>query len=168
MDEKAALKDFVSRLDSIIDKHGKKDYKEILQEVKQLKDMFNQRPKVEVTNLHKMPQPIVNVPQRMKIMRPDWMEEMITRIVKDLTPKEAPKKEEFKQDYNDDELGFIVDKSASKTYIGYAKPGSSESEPVWRIKLIREDKDKNTICEWADKNADFDNVWSRRSVLKYG
>lgn len=57
-------------------------------------------------------------------------------------------------------------------YNGEADPGSLDSQPVWRIKrttLIEPSSnlDVEVVVEWADGNAEFDNVWDDRLTLSY-
>ena len=55
----------------------------------------------------------------------------------------------------------------SVIYQGWAKQSTTTSEAKWRIK-------RTTISgslitdEWADSNANFDNVWDDRASLNYG
>ena len=52
-------------------------------------------------------------------------------------------------------------------YKGEAIPGSSISSPVWRIKKTTIAGDNDISDQWADGNADFDNIWSDRLTLSY-
>lgn len=63
----------------------------------------------------------------------------------------------------------IVDEANdTTTYVGYAKPGYADtSQANWKIKRIRI-SGTETIIEFADSNADFDNVWDDRASLDYG
>lgn len=51
-------------------------------------------------------------------------------------------------------------------YKGQANPGSSEASAVWRIKRLTITGD-DVVTEWADGNANFDNVWADRATLSY-
>ena len=59
---------------------------------------------------------------------------------------------------------FITDELL---YRGEAAPGSIESDPVWRIRKIAISLDGDVSEEWADGNANFDNVWADRLTLIY-
>lgn len=59
---------------------------------------------------------------------------------------------------------FITDELL---YRGEAAPGSIESDPVWRIRKIAISLDGDVSEEWADGNANFDNVWADRLALTY-
>ena len=59
---------------------------------------------------------------------------------------------------------FITDELL---YRGEADPGSIESDPVWRIRKITISLDGDVSEEWADGNANFDNVWADRLALTY-
>lgn len=59
---------------------------------------------------------------------------------------------------------FITDELL---YRGEAAPGSIESDPVWRIRKIAISLDGDVSEEWADGNANFDNVWADRLALIY-
>lgn len=59
---------------------------------------------------------------------------------------------------------FITDELL---YRGEAAPGSIESDPVWRIRKIAISLDGDVSEEWADGNANFDNVWADRLALFY-
>lgn len=54
----------------------------------------------------------------------------------------------------------------STTYIGEADPGSSESDPVWRIQKL-EFTGPDIDILWANGNSNFDNVWDDRTSLTY-
>lgn len=57
--------------------------------------------------------------------------------------------------------------SATLLYRGEAVPGTLESEAKWRIRRITIGADKDTTTEWADGDADFNNVWDDRLSLNY-
>lgn len=46
------------------------------------------------------------------------------------------------------------------------EPGPDEGDAVWRIYRITFDGNDSTK-QWADGNADFDNVWDDRASLDY-
>ena len=51
-------------------------------------------------------------------------------------------------------------------YLGEAAVGADTSAAVWRIKRITEVADDLTI-EFADGDAQLDNVWDNRTLLNY-
>lgn len=57
--------------------------------------------------------------------------------------------------------------SESLIYRGEAAPGSEESSPVWRIRRLTISVDDDVTEEWADGDANFDNVWADRIALNY-
>ena len=66
-----------------------------------------------------------------------------------------------------DNLTLIVDKNKDKnTYIGYAEPGTKESEEKWRIKCITVEG-RMTQSLFADGDTEFDNSWEDRTKLEY-
>lgn len=57
-------------------------------------------------------------------------------------------------------------------YNGEADPGSLDNQPVWRIKrttLIEPSTDLavEVVVEWADGDAEFDNIWDNHLSLPY-
>lgn len=52
-------------------------------------------------------------------------------------------------------------------YRGEALPGTGDAGATWRIRRITIGTDDDVTEEWADGNADFDNVWSDRLTLTY-
>lgn len=60
----------------------------------------------------------------------------------------------------------IDEESASVTYQGWAKMGSSPRDPVWRIRKITT-SGTETIITWANGNANFDNIWDQRANITY-
>jgi hypothetical protein len=54
----------------------------------------------------------------------------------------------------------------SITYVGQAAIGSSESDPVWRIRRIT-DTAGNLTLEYVDGNAEWDSVWDNRAGYSY-
>jgi hypothetical protein len=67
---------------------------------------------------------------------------------------------------NQNYVPVIDSASSTVTYIGYAIPGSLESNPVWQIKKL---VDSGTVTKMylADGNQNFDNIWSDRASLVY-
>lgn len=57
--------------------------------------------------------------------------------------------------------------TANLAYVGEALPGTLESAPSWRIKRLTLGLDDDVVTEWADGNANFDNVWNDRATLSY-
>ena len=51
------------------------------------------------------------------------------------------------------------------TYLGKAKPGSSQASAVWQAKKI--DGSSGTVITFADGNANFDNVATDLTALSY-
>lgn len=52
-------------------------------------------------------------------------------------------------------------------YKGYATPGVSGSQPLWRIVRLTINTEGDVTEEWADGDANFDNVWDNRGSLTY-
>jgi hypothetical protein len=66
---------------------------------------------------------------------------------------------------NDSPTRFdIIDEN--NVYLGWAEYGIDESEPLWKIKNI-----KNNGGIWSSKFGDgnelYDNVWNNRTILNY-
>lgn len=55
---------------------------------------------------------------------------------------------------------------ADTLYIGEAAIGSSEANPVWRIRKFITAGTVSSIY-WADGNLAFDNIWDNRTSLTY-
>lgn len=55
--------------------------------------------------------------------------------------------------------------SSTETYVGEAAPGSSQSDPVWRIKKV--DTSSGVTVTWAEGSSDFSNRWDQRLSLSY-
>jgi hypothetical protein len=56
--------------------------------------------------------------------------------------------------------------SATVTYTGYAPVGTLNASAGWAIQRVTVSGDVTTI-EWADGNANADNVWDNRAALSY-
>lgn len=56
--------------------------------------------------------------------------------------------------------------SDSITYLGYADPGTSNADALWQIKRVTTTGD-DLLIEYADGDANFDNVWNDRATLSY-
>ena len=52
-------------------------------------------------------------------------------------------------------------------YVGTAVPGSVDSDPVWRVVRYTVQTDGDVSSEYADGDADFDNVWNDHLTLTY-
>lgn len=52
-------------------------------------------------------------------------------------------------------------------YKGEADPGTLDSAGTWRIRRLTLNAESDVTEEWADGNADFDNVWSDHLTLTY-
>lgn len=61
----------------------------------------------------------------------------------------------------------IDEPSATVTYVGKTVPGNDTSDPSWQIQKISIDGTE-TIIEFADSDALFNNVWDDRASLAYG
>ena len=60
------------------------------------------------------------------------------------------------------------DTSGNITYIGFAKPGSTEDKPVWAIKKLEYDDNGNLVAiKWAEGNNNFDKIWNNRTTYSY-
>jgi hypothetical protein len=63
---------------------------------------------------------------------------------------------------------FAKDASSRIEYIGYATPGSAETDPVWFIKKLSYDAGGFQQDElFADGNASFDKLWTLRASYSY-
>lgn len=56
---------------------------------------------------------------------------------------------------------------SSIQYIGYAEPGEATSAASWQILRVTSTATSETI-EYADDDANFDNIWDNRESLSYG
>ena len=61
----------------------------------------------------------------------------------------------------------LVDTVGDIKYIGQADPGSSQSDPVWRIKRITFLADGDIETMWANGASNFDRVWDSRLTETY-
>jgi hypothetical protein len=55
---------------------------------------------------------------------------------------------------------------ATTTYIGFAPAGAALSAAVWLIQRLTT-SGPDTTLEFADGNAEFDNIWNDRAGLSY-
>jgi hypothetical protein len=60
----------------------------------------------------------------------------------------------------------VDEASGTVTYIGIASVGTLASEAKWQIYRMTI-SGTETIIEYADGNAEFDNVWNNRASLTY-
>lgn len=63
-------------------------------------------------------------------------------------------------------LAIRTEETGSTSYYGSAAPGTAAATAAWRICRITETDTTQTV-EWADGNANFDNVWANRASLSY-
>lgn len=68
--------------------------------------------------------------------------------------------------------GFITtteyDADGNPIYIGEANPGTGKGSAGWRIRKIIYDADGNiTDIQYADGDANFDNIWNNRASYSY-
>jgi hypothetical protein len=61
-------------------------------------------------------------------------------------------------------VDFITD---NELYKGEAAVGSSEADPLWRIRKLTIGLDSDVTEVWADGNANYDNVWADRLTYTY-
>lgn len=61
----------------------------------------------------------------------------------------------------------IDDTVSGVIYIGQALPGSSVSDPVWRIRKITEALDGDSSAQWAGATNEFVHAWTDRLTLAY-
>ena len=59
-----------------------------------------------------------------------------------------------------------LDDTGTVTYVGKADPGSATSAAVWSIFRMTETGD-DLVIEWADGDANPDNIWDNRASLTY-
>lgn len=57
--------------------------------------------------------------------------------------------------------------SDTTAYLGEAAVGSATSASAWRISKFTFSAEGDVIIEYADGNANFDNVWDNRTSLSY-
>ncbi len=58
------------------------------------------------------------------------------------------------------------DAGSGITYVGKAAVGSVTSDAVWQIQRLTETTG-DLVVQFADGNADFDNIWDNRASLSY-
>ena len=57
--------------------------------------------------------------------------------------------------------------SSTVTYVGKASVGAVAGAASWKIFRMTSDTDGDLVIEYADGNANFDNVWNDRASLTY-
>jgi len=57
--------------------------------------------------------------------------------------------------------------SSTVTYVGKAVVGASTAAAVWKVFRMTTASDGDLTIEYADGDADFDNVWDNRAGLSY-
>ena len=62
-------------------------------------------------------------------------------------------------------LTIRVDEGTTYNYYGWAQPGTSNSDPEWRI--ARWTVANPNALMWADGDTYFDNIWNNRLALIY-
>lgn len=65
---------------------------------------------------------------------------------------------------------YIIQKdeaSSTVVYFGYALPGTLTSVASWKIKRLTDLGGNDFKVEYADGNANFDNIWDNRVSLSY-
>lgn len=68
--------------------------------------------------------------------------------------------------HNDSNMDLRLDEPNVNTmYLGLAAIDSPAANPVWQIR--RFDFTSGIVVQWADGNANFDNVWDDRATLLY-
>jgi hypothetical protein len=60
-----------------------------------------------------------------------------------------------------------IDTVGNVIYMGYADPGSAETDPVWKIKRVTDQGGEDFKTEWANGNSNRTNRWSERLALTY-
>lgn len=58
------------------------------------------------------------------------------------------------------------DATPTVSYFGYATPGTSDTDPSWRIMRMTTSGTQTSIA-YAGGNTDFDSVWADRLILSY-
>jgi len=59
----------------------------------------------------------------------------------------------------------VDEASSTVTYVGWAAPGSSSGESLWRIMKI--DTTSGVAITWANGNREMNNSWNARAGLSY-
>jgi len=63
-------------------------------------------------------------------------------------------------------ITFLDEASATITYVGSADPGTAGSSASWSIKRLNQLGSVLQI-QYADGDANFDNIWDNRAALSY-
>jgi len=64
-----------------------------------------------------------------------------------------------------DQYATKITVSGTDTYIGFANPGTAQSDAKWRA--MRIDESSGTVITYADGDANFDNVATDLTALSY-
>lgn len=136
----------------------------IEQKEKEFPDSFDVRVqnKVSISNLKDIPKAVF--PKEIQVSKPNWLS-FITEPLKQI--KESLDTAQVKKDEAAAYSLAIDKKSASKIYLGYAKPGTQANESAWRIKRIETMNDGTTECLYAKGSGKFEHRWDKRKVLDY-
>lgn len=70
----------------------------------------------------------------------------------------SPESSSVRQAFKETVVGLI-------SYLAFAAPGSSQSDPVWQC--VKFDETSGSITTWADGNDNFDNVATDLTTLTY-
>lgn len=62
---------------------------------------------------------------------------------------------------------ILYEESAGTGYLGVAAPGAVTSDAVWKIQRLTLGPGNNLAVEFADGDAEADNVWDNRTSLTY-
>lgn len=65
-----------------------------------------------------------------------------------------------------DDVRNVDEASSTITYVGFARPGTADITPAWRIFRI-ETSGTVTKIRWAEGTAAYENIWSNRASLTY-
>lgn len=150
--------DLMREIDNAFANYNQHDIKQILGHVETLVQNQQQPASVSVNNLHEMPQPILRMPNRFDVNKPDWLMELVNMLLPILKSM---------GDKDDEPMATKIDDfSDTVTYIGCAKPGSKDNAAVWQIQRTTTQK-WGVEVEWADGDANYDNVWDDREHLEY-
>ena len=61
----------------------------------------------------------------------------------------------------------IMEGGTQYIFLGYAHPGSSETDPVWMIQRVAISSDDSTTTLFAGGHALFNQVWADRTGLTF-
>lgn len=81
---------------------------------------------------------------------------------------QKPQQVAIAQDNSQNQYTLRVDASASPViYVGYAPPGSSESNPIWQIIKYDATSLADIVGKFANGIPDATNIWANRVSLSY-